>query len=157
MRRSIQETPAARSSTPRASSSASTSRSRAPGRGSSSESGSVGIGFAIPSNVAERVANELIDNGEATHGLLGASVTNASQLEEATVEGAAIAEVSGGGAAEEAGLKKGDVVTEFNGVPIGSSTDLTAQVRAVAGGSDATLTYVRDGREETAEVTLGTL
>ena len=127
------------------------------GGDSSSESGSVGIGFAIPANVAERVANELIDNGEATHGLLGASVTNASQLEEATVEGAAIAEVSGGGAAEEAGLKKGDVVTEFNGVPIGSSTDLTAQVRAVAGGSDATLTYVRDGREETAEVTLGTL
>lgn len=121
------------------------------------ESGSVGIGFSIPSNVVQRVADEIMENGSATHGLLGASVTSSSAYEDATIEGAMIAEVSDGGAAEAAGLREGDIVTEFNGVPITSSTDLTAQVRAAAGGSDATLTYVRDGEAHTVDVTLGTL
>ena len=49
------------------------------------------------------------------------------------------------------------VVTEFNGVPITDSVDLTAQVRAAAAGSDATVTYVRDGKTQTADVTLGEL
>jgi putative serine protease PepD len=51
----------------------------------------------------------------------------------------------------------GDVVTGFNGVPITDATDLTAQVRAAAAGSDAEVTYVRDGETHTIEVTLGTL
>ena len=67
------------------------------------------------------------------------------------------AEISQGGAAESAGLRKGDVVTEFNGVAITDRTDLTAQVRFLAGGSEAELTYVRDGRTETTTVTLDTL
>jgi putative serine protease PepD len=121
------------------------------------ESGSVGIGFSIPSNVVERVTGEIIENGTASHGLLGASVTSAAAYEDAEIEGALIAELVRGGAAAEAGLREGDIVTEFNGVPITSSTDLTAQVRAAAGGSDATLTYVRDGEAHTVDVTLGTL
>ncbi|WP_261164388.1 S1C family serine protease [Microbacterium sp. Marseille-Q6965] len=123
----------------------------------SEESGSVGIGFSIPSNVVQRVTDEIIENGAASHGLLGASVTSAAAYEDAEIEGAMIAEVVQGGAAAEAGLREGDIVTEFNGVPITSSTDLTAQVRAAAGGSDATLTYVRDGEAHTVDVTLGTL
>ncbi|WP_223171367.1 PDZ domain-containing protein [Microbacterium sp. NIBRBAC000506063] len=55
------------------------------------------------------------------------------------------------------GLRTGDIVTHFNGVPITSANDLTAQVRAVAAGSEATVTYVRDGRSLEVEVTLGTL
>ena len=55
-------------------------------------------------------------------------------------------DISAGGAAEGVGLQVGDIVTAFNGVPITDATDLTAQVRAAAGGSDATITFVRDGR-----------
>ena len=62
-----------------------------------------------------------------------------------------------GGAAESAGLKVGDIVTKFNGVPITGSTDLTAQVRALAAGANAELTYVRDGKATTVDVTLGEL
>ena len=70
--------------------------------------------------------------------------------------GALISEVSSGGAAEQAGLKSGDVVTEFNGVPITDQTDLTAQVRALPGGEKAQITFTRDGDSQTATVTLGT-
>ncbi|UJP11506.1 trypsin-like peptidase domain-containing protein [Microbacterium sp. KUDC0406] len=123
----------------------------------SSESGSIGLGFSIPSDVAQRVAKQIMDEGSATHGLLGASVRDAASVQDSTVAGAYIVETTPDGAAAKAGLQKGDVVTEFNGVPITNSTDLTAQVRAVAGGSDAKLSYVRDGKSYDAEVTLGTL
>ncbi|HLS93488.1 MAG TPA: trypsin-like peptidase domain-containing protein [Microbacterium sp.] len=124
---------------------------------STEEGGSIGLGFAIPSNVAERIANEIIENGEATHGMLGASVAPSSTVEGTTTTGAYVAEVVGDGAAEKAGLKEGDVVTEFNGVRVNDAIDLTAQVRAVAAGTTATLTYVRDGEEHEAEVTLDAL
>ena len=125
--------------------------------GASTEAGSIGVGFAIPSNVAERVSNEIIDTGSASHGLLGATVGPAAAAEGATRAGALIDEVSPGGAAANAGLRSGDVITEFNGVTITDQVDLTAQVRALAGGSEATLTYVRGDREQTATVTLGEL
>ncbi|GAB3600991.1 S1C family serine protease [Microbacterium tumbae] len=121
------------------------------------ESGSIGVGFAIPSNVAERVANEIMADGSATHGLLGASVRDASSDADADIAGAYIAEVTRGGAAEAGGLEADDIVTEFNGAPISSASDLTAQVRAAAAGSTATLTYVRDGKTYEIEVTLGEL
>ncbi|WP_442921856.1 S1C family serine protease [Microbacterium sp. CH12i] len=125
--------------------------------GSTGESGSIGVGFAIPSNIAERVSKEIIADGTATHGLLGASVQDASSVAGAQVSGAYIAEATAGGGAEKAGLKNGDVVTEFNGAPISSASDLTAQVRAAAAGSDAKLTYVRDGKSQSVDVTLGEL
>ncbi|WP_217183460.1 S1C family serine protease [Streptomyces sp. AC495_CC817] len=125
--------------------------------GSSEDSGSIGIGFAIPSNIADRVAKEIIADGAATHGLLGASVRDAASVEGSAQAGAYIAEVTGGGAAEKAGLKADDIVTAFNGVPISSASDLTAQVRAAAAGSDAKVTYVRGGKQYEIEVTLGAL
>lgn len=125
--------------------------------GSSEESGSIGIGFAIPSNIAKRVSDEIIADGVATHGLLGASVRDASSVQGATVSGAYIAKANEGGAAAAAGIKEGDVVTEFNGVPITSASDLTAQVRAAAAGSDAKVTYVRGGKDYDVDVTLGEL
>ncbi|RLK49122.1 S1C family serine protease [Microbacterium telephonicum] len=127
------------------------------GSSSGSQSGSIGVGFSIPSSVVERVTDEIIANGEATHGLLGAMVGDAAAQEDATTSGAYISEVTAGGAAAEAGLKKGDVVTEFNGYPITDATDLTAQVRALAGGSDAKVVYTRDGKAASTDVTLGTL
>jgi len=127
---------------------------------SGGQSGSIGVGFAIPSNLAQRVAQELIDNGVATHGLLGASVADVTEDEnqtDPTVVGASIVELSDGGAASAAGLEVGDIITKFNGLPITGKTDLTAQVRALAAGSKATVTYVRDGKASEVDVTLGEL
>ena len=124
--------------------------------GASAEAGNIGVGFAVPSNLAERIANEIIEDGAATHGLLGATVTSAQAAGEGSTVGALISEVSPGGAAEAAGLQAGDVVTGLNGIPITDQTDLTAQVRALPGGADAELTYTRDGESSTVTVTLGT-
>lgn len=123
-------------------------------------SGSIGVGFAIPSNLAKRVADEIIKDGSATHGLLGASIIDVTQDEDssdsATV-GAVIKELVKGGAAAEAGLEVGDVITVVDGVRITGSSDLTAQIRANAAGSDVEITYVRDGKTAQVSVTLGTL
>ncbi len=126
----------------------------------SGQSGSIGVGFAIPSNFAQRIAKEIIDNGKATHGLLGAAVldvTEDTNVKNSATVGASIAEITDGGGADKAGLKVGDVITKFDGVPIGGKTDLTAQVRSLAAGSTATVTYVRDGKTAETKVTLGTL
>ncbi|MDE0545670.1 S1C family serine protease [Microbacterium sp. C7(2022)] len=125
--------------------------------GSSGQAGSIGVGFSIPADVVERVANEIIETGSATHGLLGANVMSATAVEGATIQGAYIDEVVAGGAADAAGLRQGDIVTGFNGVPITDSVDLTAQVRAAAAGSEATVTYVRGENTEQVTVTLGEL
>ncbi|MBW9108193.1 S1C family serine protease [Microbacterium ureisolvens] len=127
------------------------------GGSSSDGSGSIGVGFSIPSDIVKRITGELIENGEATHGLLGANVQAAASVDGSTITGAYIAGVTDGGAAAAAGLKEGDIVTAFNGVPVTDATDLTAQVRAAAAGSDAEVTYVRDGKTQTVEVTLGSL
>ena len=127
------------------------------GSSAGDQSGNIGVGFSIPSDIVKRVADEIIKDGKASHGLLGASVQNAAAVEDSTITGAYIAEVTPDGAAAAGGLKKGDIVTAFNGVPVTGSVDLTAQVRAAAAGSKATVTYVRDGKTFTADVTLGEL
>ncbi|OYX52995.1 MAG: hypothetical protein B7Y93_08335 [Micrococcales bacterium 32-70-13] len=125
--------------------------------GGSGQSGSIGVGFAIPSNFAQRIATELIETGSASHGLLGASVTDSLNDAESTVVGALVDSVLPGGAAEVAGLRPGDVITTFNGVPITGSVDLTAQVRVLPAGASASLTYVRGGQVQEVTVTLGEL
>ena len=122
----------------------------------SGQSGSIGVGFAIPSDLAQRIGQEIIKTGKGTHGLLGASVTTATS-DKSSVVGALIADITSGGAADKAGLKTGDVVTSFNGRPITDSTDLTAQVRTLAPGSTTKLVYVRGDASTTVTVTLGTL
>lgn len=124
---------------------------------SSGAAGSIGVGFAVPSNLAKRVSDEIIATGRATHGLLGATVGNAASEPDSTTVGALIDEVTSGGAAEKAGLRQGDIVTNFNGVPITDANDLTAQVRALPAGGEAELTYVRDGESITVSVTVGEL
>ena len=119
--------------------------------------GSIGLGFAIPVNFAIRIASELIANGKASHGLLGALVTDAQSVASSTVTGAYIDSVNPDGAAARSGLRAGDVVTRFNGIPITNRVDLTAQVRTLPGGSSSTLTYVRGGNSYTIEVLLDEL
>ncbi|MBT2501494.1 trypsin-like peptidase domain-containing protein [Curtobacterium sp. ISL-83] len=123
---------------------------------SGAQSGSIGVGFSIPSNLVKRVANEIKDNGSATHGLLGASVGDAAEDAKATQMGALIKSVSSGGAASSAGLQKGDVVTKIGAATVSDATDLTAQVRYFAGGTKTTITYLRGGQSRQVDVTLGT-
>ncbi|WP_066040305.1 S1C family serine protease [Herbiconiux solani] len=124
---------------------------------SDSQSGNIGVGFSIPANLVKRVTDEIIKNGSATHGLLGATVGDAASAQGSTTAGAVIQSVSSGGPAEKAGLQAGDVVTEFNGLPVTDSIDLTALVRTQPAGGDAKLTYTRGGSSKTVDVTLGQL
>jgi putative serine protease PepD len=119
--------------------------------------GSIGLGFSIPSNYAARVASELIVSGRASHGLLGALVTDAQSMPQAAVNGAYIDSVTPQGAAAKSGIRAGDIVTRFNGVPITNRIDLTAQVRTLPGGARSTLTYIRGGNTYRVEVTLDEL
>ncbi|WP_170206051.1 S1C family serine protease [Klugiella xanthotipulae] len=123
----------------------------------SGTAGSVGLGFAIPVNLAKRVAQDLIDGTKVSHGLLGATISDSSQDTTATIAGAVIRDVTPGGAAAKAGLVSGDTIVKFNGAPVTNGTDLTALVRYLAGGSTAEVSYVRGGKAGTTEVTLGTL
>lgn len=125
---------------------------------SNSSSGNIGVGFAIPINYAKRVTHEIIESGSASHGMLGASVSTSpanGDASEAFGDGALIQDVTSGGAAEKAGLKKGDVVTAVDGRSISEATELTAAVRQAAAGQTVTLTIERNGSSQQVEVTLG--
>ncbi|RLZ03129.1 protease Do [Kocuria tytonicola] len=126
--------------------------------GESSASGNIGVGFSIPANTAKRVADEIIKDGKASHGYLGASVsgyTPSGANSETFSAGAKVRSVESGSPAEDAGLKANDVVTKFNGKPITDADALTAGVRELGAGSKAEITYQRDGDERTATVTVG--
>jgi putative serine protease PepD len=119
--------------------------------GPAAQSGSIGLGFAIPVDQAKRIADELIQNGSASHASLGVQVGNDSG-----VDGAKIVEVTGGGAAAAAGLPSGVVVTKVDDRVIGSADALVAAVRSKAPGDKVTLTYLdTSGKPQTVQVTLG--
>jgi len=131
--------------------------------GSSEEGGSIGVGFAIPIDYAKRIAQELIENGSATHGLLGATVTAQGTSEQGAQNtssfsvGAKVVDVSAGSAAEKAGLKSGDVITGVNGRAVHDSQTVTAAIREIAANGEAEIRYLRNGQEKTAKVTVGEL
>jgi putative serine protease PepD len=115
------------------------------------QGGSIGLGFAIPVDQAKRIADELIVSGTASHASLGVQVGN-----DATVDGARIVEVTGGGAAAAAGLPSGVVVTKVDDRVINSADALVAAVRSRAPGEKLTLTYLDSaGKPRTVDVTLG--
>ncbi|WP_454791814.1 S1C family serine protease [Mycolicibacterium lutetiense] len=115
------------------------------------QSGSIGLGFAIPVDQAKRIADELIQNGTASHASLGVQVSN-----DTTSDGAKIVEVTNGGAAAAAGLPSGVVVTKVDDRAIGSADALVAAVRSKAPGDKVTLTFLdQGGKPQTIEVTLG--
>jgi putative serine protease PepD len=122
----------------------------------SSQSGSIGIGFAIPSDLAVRVASELIATGTSADSSLGVTVAGSdSNAVEST--GATLQAVTGGGPAARAGLQAGDVVTKVNDFEVGSSDGLIAAIRYYAPGTKVTVSYIRNGGSpQTVTVTLGT-
>lgn len=120
-------------------------------------SGSIGVGFAIPSNVAQRIAQEIMATGTASHGLLGAMVSDSANSDAAASfsVGAKVIKLTSGGAAEKGGVLEGDIVTKFNGVPVTTASELTAAVRQERAGAKATLELIRDGQTVTLSVVLG--
>jgi putative serine protease PepD len=127
--------------------------SGAPG---SSQSGNIGVGFAIPSNTAKRIADEIVRTGSATHAVLGVNAQTAGGSASSEVgTGAQVVQVQPGGAAEDAGLQAGDVVTAVGDRAVTSSTELTAAIRSSAPGDTVRLTVERGGQTTTVEVTLG--
>lgn len=124
----------------------------------SAGAGSIGVGFAIPIDQAERIAQEIIDTGEATHGYLGAGVSAAAadDGESRTFsEGALVRSVEDGSPADDAGLQEGDIIRSFNGHTTLDADELTAAVREVPAGGKGELVYERNGQEKTVEVTVG--
>lgn len=113
----------------------------------SGEGGSIGLGFAIPSNFAKRMADELINNGEVKHPTLGVKVRAQSN-----VYGAQIVEVEPDSPADKAGLKSGDVVTRVNDRLIESSDSLIAATRSQEFGAKVTLEVKREDSDETRQV-----
>ena len=117
--------------------------------------GSIGVGFAIPSNTAARIATEIMETGVATHGLLGAMVRNSFAAYSSFSIGAYVEQVTEDGAANAAGIRSGDVVIEFAGERVTGSADLTALVRAQPAGAEVEVVVLRDGTNRTFTVTLG--
>lgn len=119
------------------------------------EAGSIGVGFAIPSNTANRIAQEIMSTGKATHGLLGAMVRDNSEGGSGFSTGALVDQVTEGGAAEAAGIRGGDVVIEFAGQTVTSAADLTAMVRAQPAGAEVQVKVIRDGETKLFTAKLG--
>ena len=124
------------------------------GSAEGSQSGNIGIGFAIPADVATRVATDLIENQTAPRATLGVNLQGAG-TEQAPEQGVPLDEVTAGGAADKAGLKPGDVVTDINDFATTTADGLIAATRYYAPGTTVDVSYLRDGQSSTVKVTLG--
>ncbi len=122
--------------------------------------GNVGIGFAVPVNMARAVMDQLLRYGEVRRGRIGVVIQDLTpEIAEAMGipgrTGAVISRVEPGSPAAEAGLRPGDVVVAVDGRPVKSSTDLRNRIGLVERGRTVALTILRDGQERTVEVTVG--
>ncbi|WP_106430767.1 S1C family serine protease [Streptomyces sp. SA3_actF] len=117
------------------------------------QAGSVGLGFAIPVNQARWVAGELLDHGRVAHPVIGVALDSREDRNGALIGGDKDA-VTPGGPADRAGLAPGDLVTAADDRPVTSTEDLIVRIRAHRPGDRLRLTYVREGKEHHATVTL---
>ena len=124
--------------------------------------GNVGIGFAIPINLARSVVTQLKESGRVVRGWLGVVVQTVTPdlaqsfgLEEG--RGALVADVAPGGPAEKAGLQRGDIIIQFNDKPILEMSDLPMLVAETPIGNKATVTLLRDGKKRTLTVNIAEL
>jgi putative serine protease PepD len=115
----------------------------------SDSGGNDGVGFAVPSNTVQTIAEQLISSGKAQHALLGVSVKTAAN-------GVAVADVSNGSAADNAGVKAGDVITAVGGTTVTTAEQLRAIIDAHQPGDKLSLTILRSGSTKTIDATLGT-
>jgi serine protease Do len=124
------------------------------------ETGAVNIGFAIPSDTAISVADQLIETGEVSSAYIGIGTTDltpedAERFGLPVDSGALVQQVEPGSGADEAGVRRGDVIVGLGGAPIENTGDLLGALRDYQPGDTVDLTVVRDGNEQTLEVTLG--
>ena len=128
----------------------------------SQSGGSVGIGFAVSSNLAKQVTDQLKQYGRTKRGWLGVLIQEISQeiadsLGMKSVRGALVSSATEGGPAEKAGVKTGDVILKFNNIEIGSMKELPKVVAGTPVGKSVPLVILRNGKEIVLNVTLGEL
>ncbi|WMJ08515.1 DegQ family serine endoprotease [Nitrosomonas sp. sh817] len=124
--------------------------------------GYMGIGFAIPINLVERIANQLIDKGEVVRGYLGIMIQPltpdlAKSFDLSTDKGILVAQVTKNSPAEKAGLKPGDVILNFQGRPVSDTGEFRNRVAAEQPGSKVTFDIIRDGKQRTVSVNIDKL
>jgi serine protease Do len=124
------------------------------------EGGNVGIGFAVPVNMARQVMDQLIKNGKVSRGFIGVTLEPvnadlAQQFGLSNTNGAIVTDVTPGQPGAKAGLKSGDVITAIDGQKVTDSTDLTMKVTEHAPGQTVALDVIRDGKPMKVNVTLG--
>ena len=122
--------------------------------------GSVGIGFAIPADIADSITKQLISGGKVTRGYLGVTIQNVTpeigeSLGISAKQGAMVNDVVAGGPAEKGGVMAGDVVMSVNGKAITSASDLTRQVALAKAGDAVRLEVLRNGRRQNLSVVSG--
>ena len=128
----------------------------------SQSGGSVGIGFAVSSNLAKQVTDQLKQYGRTKRGWLGVLIQEISEeiaesLGMKTARGALVSSATSGGPAEKAGVKTGDVIIKFNDIEIKNMKELPRVVAGTPVGKSVPLVIIRDGKELTLNVTLGEL
>jgi serine protease Do len=128
----------------------------------SQSGGNIGIGFAIPVNLAKQLVPELETHGYVTRGWLGVSIQQitpelAQSLNLTEPRGALVAEVTAGSPADKGGMQRGDVIVAYDGKPVEESSTLPALVATTPVGSTVQIEVVRNGREKTVEVAVGKL
>ena len=121
--------------------------------------GSIGLGFAVPSNMARTVMEQLIRTGRVRRGQLGITVLKipseeASKLGVEQGPGVVVYQVQPGSAADRAGLRRGDIITALNGTAVNDQNSFRNMIAGAAPGAEVTLTVKRDGREQQVRATL---
>jgi serine protease Do len=121
--------------------------------------GNIGIGFAVPSNMAKNVMDQLVANGRVHRGLLGVTVQPmtgdlAAGLGLTKTEGALVSGVTPGGAADKAGLKRGDVILTYQGRPVFDTNSFRNEIAATKPGTTIALQVLRDGKTSEMKATL---
>jgi serine protease Do len=124
--------------------------------------GNIGIGFAIPSNMAKAVMDQLLKTGKVRRGMLGVTIQSvdsdlASSMNLPSARGAIVTSVASGGPAERAGLKRGDVITAVNKQAVVDNNSLRNLVAGMAPGSNVEVTALRNGRDQNFQVALAEL
>lgn len=112
--------------------------------------GNIGLGFAIPIDQARQIGKMLIKDGYATYPVINAKVTDAPSS-----EGARIVSDASQGAARDAGLRAGDIISAIDGKRVAGTKDLIVRIRSHRPGDTVTVTYLRDGKHHKAKVRLG--
>jgi len=122
----------------------------------------IGIGFAIPSNMAKSVLNQLVGKGKVQRGMMGVSIQAvtsdlAQSMGMPAARGIVVNSVNAGGPAEKAGIKTGDVILQLNGKDVNDANEFRNQIAATAPGTEVNLNIWRDGKQQQVRVRLGEL